>query len=75
LRSAPSTPPIIQSRWERCGLLMLALYAAASLLGGGVYRPRGMELSDPRFYVFPAIMLLPLITLARELLPRKASPR
>lgn len=59
----PIAPAVDLRRWQRCGLAMLVLYGVACVVFGGVYRPRGVELADPRFYVFPAIMLLPVVTL------------
>ena len=48
--------------WARCGLGMFVIYLGSALLHGGVYRPRGIELDNPAFYVLPAVMLLPIIT-------------
>jgi uncharacterized membrane protein YphA (DoxX/SURF4 family) len=55
--------PIHLRLWERCGLAIVALYIGACLVMGGVYRPKGMELDQPAFYVMPAILLLPVVTL------------
>ena len=33
---------------------------------GGVYRPKGMDLSNPAFYVLPLITLFPVVTLLVE---------
>lgn len=52
--------------WGRCGGAMIALYLASVLAHGGVYRPRGIELGEPSFYVLPAMLLLPLVTLGLE---------
>ena len=65
-RPSPPCPGVDLQRWQRCGLAMLVVYGVACAVEGGVYRPRGLELSDPRFYVFPAIMLLPTATLILE---------
>lgn len=52
--------------WQLCGLAIITLYFATCALQGGVYRPKGMELTDPAFYVMPTILLLPIITLVVE---------
>ena len=49
--------------WQRCGAAIVTLYFGTCAAMGGVYRPKGMELSDPAFYVMPVIFLLPIITL------------
>ncbi len=48
--------------WARCGAAVLVTYAIASLLHGGVYRPRGVELGNPAFYLLPLIALYPFVT-------------
>jgi uncharacterized membrane protein YphA (DoxX/SURF4 family) len=50
--------------WQRCGLAILSLYLTVCALHGGIYRPRGVELDTPGFYVFPALLLLPIVTFA-----------
>lgn len=50
--------------WERCGAAILALYLGACAVSGGVYRPRGVDLAHPGFYVLLVIAVLPLATLA-----------
>ena len=62
LRIAPIEAPIDLALWARCGAAIVTLYLGAALLRGGVYRPRGVELDEPAFYVLPAVMLLPIIT-------------
>jgi uncharacterized membrane protein YphA (DoxX/SURF4 family) len=62
LRIAPIGAPIDLRLWARCGTAIIALYLGAALLRGGVYRPRGIELGEPAFYVLPAVMLLPIVT-------------
>lgn len=49
--------------WQLCGATIVTLYFGACAAMGGVYRPKGMELSEPAFYVMPTIFLLPIITL------------
>jgi uncharacterized membrane protein YphA (DoxX/SURF4 family) len=48
--------------WARCGIAMFVVYLGSALIHGGVYRPRGIELDKPAFYVLPAVMLLPIVT-------------
>jgi uncharacterized membrane protein YphA (DoxX/SURF4 family) len=62
VRIAPIDAPIDLRLWERCGVAIIALYFGTALLRGGVYRPRGIELDEPAFYVLPAMMLLPIVT-------------
>jgi uncharacterized membrane protein YphA (DoxX/SURF4 family) len=59
---APIDAPIDLRLWAWCGSAIMALYFGTALLSGGVYRPRGIELDEPGFYVLPAVMLLPIIT-------------
>lgn len=63
---APTTPtaasPVDLGLWARCGLGVLALYAAACVVQGGIYRPRGVELDNPAFYLFPLMLLFPIAT-------------
>jgi hypothetical protein len=40
---------------------------------GGIYRPRGVEVSDPAFYIFPLIALFPVVTLVLEQRKRRAA--
>lgn len=65
-REATTTPvsasPVDLGLWARCGVGVLMLYAAACLLQGGIYRPRGVELDNPAFYLFPVMLLLPIAT-------------
>lgn len=65
--------PIDLSVWRRCGAGILTLYAASCLFFGGVYRPKGVDLKEPAFYVLPLILLLPAITLAWEQWRRKST--
>jgi uncharacterized membrane protein YphA (DoxX/SURF4 family) len=61
--SLPALPPVIDlGLWRLCGLAILALYLGVSALSGEIYRPRGMELDNPAFYLLPAILLLPVVT-------------
>jgi uncharacterized membrane protein YphA (DoxX/SURF4 family) len=52
--------------WQACGVAIITLYFATCAALGGVYRPKGMEVTDPAFYVMPAILLLPIVTLVVE---------
>ncbi|MGE0549912.1 MAG: hypothetical protein AB7O24_01285 [Kofleriaceae bacterium] len=58
----PIEAPIDLTLWARCGAAIIALYLGTALARGGVYRPRGIELGEPAFYVLPAVMMLPIIT-------------
>ncbi|MCP4443774.1 MAG: hypothetical protein GY811_00315 [Myxococcales bacterium] len=69
-------PQLVDSKlWARCGWAVLATYAIASILHGGVYRPRGMELDTPAFYLLPLIAVYPVVTwfIDRSLFRRRAS--
>lgn len=70
----PPMPPVIElRRWQWCGLAIFVLYVGVCIAHGGIYRPRGMELDNPAFYVLPAIALLPLITLVLDIRARRRS--
>lgn len=75
---APIEARIDLGLWARCGAAMLGLYVASAIAYGGVYRPRGIELDEPAFYVMPALLVLPLVTLAidhrRARRPARTSP-
>jgi hypothetical protein len=58
----PITERIDMRLWTWCGIAMLAIYLGSALVRGGVYRPRGIELDQPAFYVMPVVMLLPIVT-------------
>lgn len=58
----PVAAPIDLTLWSRCGLAILVVYLGSAIARGGVYRPRGIELDEPAFYVLPVVMLLPLVT-------------
>ncbi|MCW5802453.1 MAG: hypothetical protein KIT31_08700 [Deltaproteobacteria bacterium] len=70
LSAEPS--PIDLRLWSWCGAAMLAVYATGALMHGGVYRPRGVELDQPGFYVMPLMLLLPLATYVVERRRRRA---
>jgi uncharacterized membrane protein YphA (DoxX/SURF4 family) len=58
-------PPVIDLRlWRLCGLAILVFYLAVCAVSGEIYRPKGVEIDEPAFYVLPAIMLMPLVTFA-----------
>jgi uncharacterized membrane protein YphA (DoxX/SURF4 family) len=65
---APSKPadaprPLIDvALWSRCGLAIIAVYALACALEGGIYRPRRLEFHEPSFWVFPLLLTLPIGT-------------
>jgi hypothetical protein len=64
-------PPIDDRLWRRCGLAVLALYLGYCAATGEVYRPRGAKPDEPGFYLFPVIVLLPIVTLVIEQRRRK----
>lgn len=71
---APRTDASVDLRlWRVCGTAVLLLYLASCALAGGVYRPRGLDLARPEFYVFPLIACLPLLTLALEWRRRRSA--
>jgi uncharacterized membrane protein YphA (DoxX/SURF4 family) len=61
-RSAPARAPIDLSLWERCGGAIFVAYLAATAAAGEVYRPEGVELDAPAFYLLPALALFPVVT-------------
>ncbi len=72
---ATAVPPIDLSLWRTCGAGILAFYGLTCIIYGGVYRPRGMDLSNPAFYVLPLITLFPIVTLIVEQRRRAHSAR
>lgn len=54
--------PVPLRPWIVCGALVWALYICVCLAHGGIYRPRGLELDNPAFYVLPLIAVLPILT-------------
>lgn len=71
-RSAESAPLDLRL-WGRCGWAIVIVYLGSALLRGGVYRPRGIELDEPAFYVLPAVLLMPIVTYVIERRRRHAS--
>lgn len=60
---APKTEMLIDlALWRLCGAGILVVYGLGCLLYGGVYRPQGMDLSEPAFYVLPLVAFLPVVT-------------
>ncbi len=72
--SAPAAEalPIDLRLWGRCGWAIVIVYLGSALLRGGVYRPRGIELDEPAFYVLPAVLLMPIVTYVIERRRRRA---
>ena len=58
----PIAPVIDSQLWRWCGLGILAIYLVVCAVQGGIYRPRGLELDNPAFYLFPSIILFPVVT-------------
>jgi uncharacterized membrane protein YphA (DoxX/SURF4 family) len=56
--------PIDIRLWQVCGIAIAGLYLGVCVLLGEVYRPRGVRPDEPASYVFPLIMMLPIITFA-----------
>jgi uncharacterized membrane protein YphA (DoxX/SURF4 family) len=65
-RAAEPAPVVEWVLWERCGAAILAAYLGATLLAGEIYRPRGLELSTPSFYLLVALPVIPLVTYVLE---------
>jgi uncharacterized membrane protein YphA (DoxX/SURF4 family) len=63
--------PVDLRRWQWCGAIVVGLYVTACVVHGGVYRPRGIRLDDPVFFVLPAIAFCPLVTLVLDALARR----
>jgi uncharacterized membrane protein YphA (DoxX/SURF4 family) len=59
--------------WRGCGAAILILYVGITAYSGGIYRPKGVELDNPAFYVFPVIATFPIITLVVEQLRRRSA--
>ena len=66
-----AAPPVNLTLWRRCGAGIFALYATICAVSGGIYRPRGVDLDNPAFYLFPLIALFPLATFAIEQVRRR----
>lgn len=54
--------PVVHGLWAACGVAIIGLYLAMTVLAGEIYRPRGMEWSVPSFYLLVAMPLLPFAT-------------
>lgn len=52
--------------WRACGTGILLFYGLSCLAYGGVYRPKGMDLGQPAFYVLLLIALSPVVTFLVE---------
>ena len=61
-----TTPPIDLSLWRACGTVTLAFYGLTCIAYGGIYRPKGIDPSNPAFYALPLIALFPIVTLLVE---------
>lgn len=58
---APQPGPALRP-WILAGAAILLLYLGATALTGAIYRPRGVELDRPAFYLLVVIPLIPLVT-------------
>ena len=63
-RITPLEAPIDLRLWRLCGLAIFGMYLGVCVALGEVYRPRGVRADEPASYVFPVILLLPIITFA-----------
>jgi uncharacterized membrane protein YphA (DoxX/SURF4 family) len=72
--SALAASPVEWVLWERCGAAILGIYLGATLLAGEIYRPRGLELSSPAFYLLLALPAAPLVTWGLERRRRRVKP-
>ena len=48
--------------WQLCGVAILVFYFVVCAVTGGIYRPRGVEYTNPEFYIMPTIALIPVVT-------------
>ena len=62
IRVEPTAATVDLGLWQWCGTAILAVYVAACLVAGGIYRPRGIELNNPSFYLLPTVVLIPIVT-------------
>lgn len=70
ISSKDSAPPALTSAeakadpklWSRCGWLILILYFGHTVITGEVYRPKGVDWSNPSFILLQIIALLPIVT-------------
>ncbi len=63
----PAAHPAVNMRlWSGCGWLILLLYFGNTALTGQVYRPMGMEWSNPSFIVLLIIAVLPVAAFALD---------
>jgi uncharacterized membrane protein YphA (DoxX/SURF4 family) len=65
-------PPLDARLWQICGIAILVLYLGVCALSGEIYRPRGVDLGHPGYYVLHLIALAPLVTLVIERARRRA---
>ena len=66
----PAARPVVTMRlWNRCGWLILFLYFGNTAITGQVYRPMGVEWSNPSFIVLLIIAMLPVVTFALDSSP------
>ena len=68
----PPAHPVVNMRlWSRCGWLILLLYFGNTAITGQVYRPMGVEWSNPSFIVLLIIAVLPVVTFVLDSPPAK----
>jgi uncharacterized membrane protein YphA (DoxX/SURF4 family) len=62
LLRAPLPPVVDLGLWRACGLAIVVLYLGVTAFSGGIYRPRGVELDNPAFFLFPVLAAFPVVT-------------
>ena len=60
--SPPSHIGVDLKLWSRCGWLILVLYFGHTAITGEVYRPKGVDWTNPSFILLQLIALLPILT-------------
>ncbi|MEJ7603635.1 MAG: hypothetical protein WKG01_37455 [Kofleriaceae bacterium] len=70
---ATEVPQVDLALWRSAGIAVVGMYLIACAAAGEVYRPRGAKPDDPGFYLFPAILLVPVVTLVVEQRRRRRS--
>jgi len=60
--SPPTHVGVDLKLWSRCGWLILVLYFGHTAITGEVYRPKGVDWTNPSFILLQLIALLPILT-------------
>lgn len=72
LAPAESDSPVDLKLWGRAGGLVWLLYPLLSALGGGIYRPRGLDFAEPGFWITPGLVLILLVAARIEQRTRRS---